>query len=274
MKIERSVFFVSDRTGITSEMLGQSLLAQFDNVEFNRVAVPFVDSVDKAVAAVDLINRAADDEGARPIVFSTLVNEDTRDVLRTANALVLDCFAIFIAPLEIELGIRASQQIGRSHGAGNVQKYDKRIEAVNYTLSHDDGVTVRDFADAEIILVGVSRSGKTPTCLYLALQFGVKAANYPLLPEDIAVMKLPKSLQPYRKKLYGLTIAPQRLHQIRSERRPNSDYAALSNCRYEVQTAEALLRTEKIPFFESTNKSVEELATTIMHEAGLQRVVY
>ena len=274
MSERRTAFFISDRTGITAEMLGQSLLTQFDSVEFQRVTIPFVDSVEDAYAAVAQVNAAAEADGARPIVFSTLVDDDVRLAIAGMKALLLDLFEMFIIPLEAELGLHSARLVGRSHSASNFTSYNQRIEAINYTLSHDDGATNRNLEDADIILVGVSRSGKTPTCLYMALQFGIKAANYPLIPEDLEKMKLPPALSPHRPRLYGLSIAPERLHQIRAERKPNSKYASLPNCRFEVQAAEALLHQSSIPYLDSTTKSIEEIATTILHEAHLVRRVY
>ncbi len=274
MAQKRTAFFVSDRTGITAEMLGHSLLTQFDEVSFNEVTLPFVDSVDKAHEAVRRINEQAVDDGARSIVISTLARTEIAQVVGMANALFLDCFEIFISPLERELGKSASHVIGRTHNVSDFVNYHHRIESVNYTLSHDDGLSSRDLTDADVILTGVSRSGKTPTCLYLAMQFGIRAANYPLIAEDFESMQLPEQLQPLRKKLYGLTIRPERLHRIRTERRPGSKYATLANCEFEVREAEALLRREGVPYLDATTKSVEELATTILQEARLIRRIY
>lgn len=274
MTVRRTAFFVSDRTGITAEMLGQSLLTQFDPVEFQRVTIPFVDSVEDAHAAVATVNAAAQADGARPIVFSTLVDDDVRKVIGGLDALLLDLFEMFIIPLEAELGQLSTHSVGRSHSAANFKSYSQRIEAVNYTLSHDDGATNLNLDEADVILLGVSRSGKTPTCLYMALQFGIKAANYPLIPEDLKQMKLPGALAQHRSKLYGLSISAERLQQIRAERRPDSTYASAGNCRFEVQAAEALMHQFSIRFLDSTTKSIEEIATTILHEARLERRVY
>ena len=274
MTERRTAFFISDRTGITAEMLGQSLLTQFDNIEFQRITLPFVDSLEDAREAVVKVNITAEADGVRPIVFSTLVDDAVRKVIADMNALVLDLFEMFIVPLEAELGIHSSHSVGKSHSAANFNSYNQRIEAVNYTLSHDDGATNRNLEDADIILIGVSRSGKTPTCLYMALQFGIKAANYPLIPEDLEKMKLPPALGPFRQKLYGLSIAPERLQQIRAERRPDSKYASIANCRFEIQAAEAVMHQGSIPYLDSTTKSIEEIATTILHEAQLVRRVY
>jgi regulator of PEP synthase PpsR (kinase-PPPase family) len=271
---KRTAFFVSDRTGITAEMLGHSLLTQFDGVGFNEVTLPFVDSVEKAQEVVRQINLQATAEGMRPIVISTLARTEIAQVVGQANALFLDCFEIFISPLERELNVRASHAVGRTHNVSDFVNYHHRIESVNYTLSHDDGVSGRDLSEADVILVGVSRSGKTPTCLYLAMQFGIRAANYPLIPEDFSSMQLPGQLRPLHGKLYGLTIKPERLQQIRTERRPGSKYATLESCAFEVREAEALMRQEGIPYLDATSKSVEELATTILHEARLVRRIY
>jgi hypothetical protein len=274
MNEQRTAFFVSDRTGITAEMLGHSLLTQFESVRFQEVTLPFVDTVDKARDAVRQINERSVADGVRPLVISTLVNIEIAQVISGANALFLDCFEIFISPLEKELGVPASHAVGLSHSATDFVNYHHRIESVNYALSHDDGVSTRDLSESDIILVGVSRCGKTPTCLYLAMQYGVRAANYPLIPEDFSTMQLPGQLRPLRKRLHGLTIRPERLQQIRTERRPGSRYATLANCEFEVREAEALMRQEGIPFLDATSKSVEELATTILHEAKLLRRVY
>ncbi len=274
MPTRRSAFFISDRTGITAEMLGHSLLTQFEQVEFSETTLPFIDTPDKAQAAVEEINAAGMRDGVRPLVFSTLVDPDISVVVTKANALVLDCFQIFIAPMEAELGIRSSHAVGRSHSVADSSGYFRRIDAVNYALSYDDGQSTKELENADVILVGVSRSGKTPTCLYLALQYGVRAANYPLIPEDFGAMKLPGALNRLRRKLFGLTIMPDRLHQIRSERRPGSQYASLPNCVAEVREAESLMRNEAIPYLDTTSRSIEELASTIMHQASLQRQIY
>jgi len=274
MTQRRTVFFVSDGTGITAQMLGHSLLTQFEGVEFNQVTLPFVDNAAKAEECLERIELEAQRANGQPIVFSTLVNAEAREIVRRANALFLDFFETFIDPLEAGLGVRSTHTVGRSHGARDKNQYQHRIEAVNYALAHDDGATHRELDEADLILVGVSRSGKTPTCLYLALQFGVKAANYPLIPEDFSRMTLPPALAPHKARLHGLTIAPERLSEIRQERRPNSQYAALENCRYEVQRAERLMRNEGIRWIESTSMSIEELATTILRELKLERQVY
>ena len=274
MTPKRAAFFVSDRTGITAEMLGHSLLTQFDEVRFNEVTLPFVDSIEKAQDVVKQINQQAAEDGVRPVVISTLAKTEIAAVVGRANALFLDCFEMFIGPLERELGVHASHAVGRTHNVSDLVNYYHRIEAVNYALSRDDGQAKRDVSDADIILIGVSRSGKTPTCLYLAMQFGIRAANYPLTPDDFSDGELPLQVRSCRGRIYGLTIKPERLEQIRTERRPGSKYATLENCQFEIREAEAMMRQAGIPYLDVTSKSVEELATTILQAAKLQRRIY
>ena len=270
----RTVFFVSDGTGITVEMLGHSLLTQFDGIQFEQTTVPFVDSVERAQACVTRINEASAAGNGRPVVFTTLINAEMRETMRKANAFVMDFFESFLDPLEAEFGAKSTHTIGRSHSARDAKGYTHRIDAINFALAHDDGASSRDLDNADVILVGVSRSGKTPTSLYLSLQFGIRAANCPLIPEDFDRMSLPAALQAHRRKLFGLSIAPERLREIRNERRPNSQYADLENCRYEVQQAEKLMSREGIRWANSTTKSIEEIATTIMQEFKLERRGY
>jgi regulator of PEP synthase PpsR (kinase-PPPase family) len=271
----RTVFFISDRTGITAEMLGNSLLTQFDEFQFHRITIPFVDSPEKAAEALRQVNATAAAEERRPIVVSSLVDEVmSEQIRREANALTLDLFQVFIAPLEAELGAKSSHAAGRSHGIANSHEYFARMEAINFTQAHDDGIVTRDLEKAQVILLGVSRCGKTPTSLYLALQFGVRAANFPLTPDDFADRRLPASIVPFRDRFFGLTIMPERLREIREERRPGSKYATLENCRFEVKEAEHLMQQHGIPMLDTTSKSIEEIATTVLHRAKLARHVY
>ncbi len=274
MTATRTVFFISDGTGLTAESLGHSLLSQFEGVTFRQVRVPFVDSPAKAMECVAQINAARTMDGARPVVISTLVNPDVSRRLREADALILDFFETFIAPLEAEFHARSSHAIGKSRKVATSLDYTNRIDAVNFTLAHDDGVSNVDLEQADIILVGVSRSGKTPTSLYLALQFGVKAANFPLIPEDFERKALPDDLNRHREKLCGLSIDPERLHRIREARRPASNYSSLSNCRYEVEAAQRMMTREGIRWLDSSTKSIEELSATIIQMAGLDRPSY
>lgn len=268
-----TVFIVSDGTGITAETFAHSILSQFDQ-KFRLVRVPFVDSTEKAHATIQKINEAVSLDGRRPIVFTTLVDSASNEIVRRSNALVLNMFQTFIEPLEHELDIKSTHAMGRVHQNADTEEYKNRIEAINFSLAHDDGQSNRNLVDADVIMVGVSRSGKTPTSLYLAMQYGVKAANYPLIPEDFERGRLPTPLLPYRDKMFGLSIDPQRLAEIRNERRPGSKYAALENCRYEINEAEAMMKREGVKWLSSTHKSIEEIATTILQEIRLERPSY
>ncbi|WP_374586760.1 pyruvate, water dikinase regulatory protein [Pseudoduganella sp.] len=269
----RTVFFVSDGTGITAETFGHSVLTQFD-LKFRQVRLPFIDTCDKAYDAVRKINEVAVEDGTKPIVFSTLVKTELSEVIQRANAMHMDLIQTFVSPLEQELGVKSTHTIGRSHNVVDSEEYKNRIEAINFSLAHDDGQSNKNLSSADVILVGVSRSGKTPTSLYLAMQYGVKAANYPLIPDDFERGKLPSALYAYKSKIFGLSIEPQRLSEIRNERRAGSKYASLENCRYEVNEAEAMMRREGIRWLSSTTKSIEEISTTILQEIKPNRSVY
>ena len=273
MTAARPVFYVSDGTGITAETIGHSLLTQFSGVEFQTRRIAFVDSVEKAEAAVAEIRRAGIDAGCRPVVVNTVVDPDLNHLLAESGAMMLDVFAPFISPLEQELGVRREARVGHAHGMVDFKAYEQRINATNYALTHDDGMDIH-YDDADVILVGVSRSGKTPTCLYMALHYGVKAANYPLTEEDLEGRELPRRLRAHRRKLFGLTIDPERLQQIRSERRPNSRYATLETCRSEVTQAEAMFRQENIPALSTTHTSIEEIAGKVLAQQGIHRHMF
>ena len=265
----RTVFFVSDQTGVTAETLGHSLMTQFEGQEFRPVTLPFVSSLDKAEEAVRRINRAAS-QGLRPIVFSTLVQDDLREILMGANALFLDLFSTFVGPLEHELDARSTHRAGRAHGMADLAAYTTRIEATNFSLANDDG-SGGDYAHADVVLIGVSRVGKTPTCVYMALQYGVFAANYPLTEDDLEAGRLPPRLEPYRAKLFALTIRPERLQQIRNERRPDSRYASRQQVLYELRAAEALFSRYALPWLDTTECSIEEIASRILNTSGIER---
>ncbi|HLW05641.1 MAG TPA: pyruvate, water dikinase regulatory protein [Azoarcus sp.] len=268
----RTAFFISDGTGITAETLARSLLTQFPETRFHEIRIPFVNDANRALACVSRIKRAAELDGVRPIIFSTLINPAIIRTLRQSGALYIDLFQQFIGALEEELETPASHIVGRSHSMDESSDYHARIEAINYTMSHDDGISSDSALEqADLILVGVSRSGKTPTSLYLALQFGIKTANYPLIPEDFERMRLPRALDRHRGKSFGLMIAPERLALIRAERRPGSHYASLDNCRHEIAASQKILRNENIPWVDSTAKSIEEISATIMQAIGLER---
>jgi regulator of PEP synthase PpsR (kinase-PPPase family) len=272
--MKRTVFFVSDGTGITAENLGQSLLTQFEQIEFDKKSFPYINDIEKANTVVAAIEQSYKTHLVKPLVFATLVNDAVHQIISKSPCLFFDFFKQFIDPLEAELQIKSSHTIGRTHGLINYQNYMQRINAVNYALANDDGINIRDFDQADFILIGASRSGKTPTCLYLALQFGMYAANYPLTEEDLVTLELPKCLLKYKNKLFGLLIDAQRLTQIRQERKPNSRYASLDQCTKEIQQAEKIYHREKIPYLSTTTRSIEEIATEILTLSGTKKRIF
>ena len=268
------VYFVSDRTGITAEALGNTLLTQFHGVEFRRTTLPFVNSRERAEQAVAFINEAARLAPERPLVFSTTVDGEVRGILRGAQGLFLDLFDSHVPLLEQELGLGSTPTVGHVHGMADAERYRARIDAINFSMAHDDGLTQKDYERADVVLVAPSRCGKTPTCLYMALQHGLYAANYPLTEEDLEQARLPELLAKFQPKLYGLTSDPERLHRVRSERRPGSRYASLEQCTYELRQAEQLYQRYHVPVVNSADKSVEEIAVTVMQDKNLRRQVF
>ena len=269
--MQRRVFFISDGTGITAESFGQSLLAQFEHIEVSHQTLPYIDSAEKAVRVAEEINNAKVD-GHAPLVFSTIINEEVGQIIRAADARMFDIFQSFMPRLETEFKQHATHDVGKKRAIdSNNNRYNKRIEAVHYALDNDDGARIRYYDMADIIIVGVSRSGKTPTCLYMGLQFGIHAANYPITEDELDMSSLPAALKPHKHKLFGLTIEPARLANIRNERRPNSRYSSARQCNREVNDVEMLYQREKIPFINTTHYSVEEISTRIMVQAGIER---
>ncbi|NKB46180.1 MAG: pyruvate, phosphate dikinase/phosphoenolpyruvate synthase regulator [Legionellales bacterium] len=270
---QRRVFFISDSTGITAESLGHSLLTQFENVTFNTETIPYVDTAKKAHAVVEKINHAYQQDQIKPLVFATLVRPEIQAIIQQSQGQLFDFFHTFLKPLEQELGSQSTYSVGKSHSMINFESYKHRIDAVNFALQHDDGIKVNHYHRADVILVGVSRCGKTPTCLYLALQFGILAANYPLTDEELHHLALPASLKPHKAKLFGLVIDPERLQGIRSERRPNSQYSSLEQCRREVNEAKTIYQREQLPCLNTTYYSIEEIATKILAKTQIERRV-
>jgi regulator of PEP synthase PpsR (kinase-PPPase family) len=264
----RTVFFVSDHSGVTAETMGHSLLSQFEGISFRAITLPFISTLDRAEEALQKINDTAAMEGAAPIIFSTLVRDAERQIVKRANGLFLDFFDAFLAPLEAELGQLSSHALGRAHGMIDMAGYMTRIDATNFALANDDGGVNREYDRADVILIGVSRSGKTPTCLYLALQYGIYAANYPLTEEDLESPQLPPSLRQYKSKLFGLTIDAERLQQIREVRRPDSRYASARQVQYELRAADQRFGISHI---DTTHSSVEEISSRILQLTAIPR---
>ncbi len=265
----RAVFCVSDHTGVTVEALARSILSRFEGVDWVYLVRSFVDTDAKASTVADEIVRIGGRLDDRPIVFTTLINKNLEKYVDTADALVLNTFSAFLPPLSEELGSLPSRDIGSFHGMADSKGYQRRLDAVDFTLSTDDGVNVHHYDRANVVVIGVSRCGKTPTCLYLAMHYGVRAANYPLTEEDLVSPRLPAALENHIDKLYGLTIDPVRLHQIRQQRRPDSPYASLDRCRSDIERADRLFRAIGMTPTDTTATSVEEISARIVKSMKL-----
>ena len=270
-QFKRSVFFVSDGTAITAETLGHSLLAQFPNVDFDIHSIPYISSEEAATNVVAEINLRAQQDGQKPLVFDTLVDPYVRDIINTANAINLDVFEGLISKLSEELGTPPTTLVGQTHAVTDSESYKARIDAVHFALDNDDGARTRHYDKADLILIGVSRSGKTPTSIYLSLQFGIRVANYPLTEEDLDDNRLPAVLRAHKQKLFGLMIDAERLVAIRSERKANSRYASFSQCQMELRAIEGIYISEGIKYLNVSEMSIEEISTRVLQMTGLKR---
>jgi len=265
----REVFFLSDGTGVTAEALGAALLSQFAGTRFAKHTLAFINAPDRAFDAVAKIDSARNAHG-RPLIFSTVVNAELRAILSQADGLFIDLFQQNIEAIEAELEESNQPIQGQAHGMSDTERYLKRMAAIEYAIEHDDGQSLRALVDADVILLAPSRCGKTPTCMYLAIQYGIKAANFPLVDEDFESQHLSASIKPLAAKAFGLTTSPQRLHEVRSERRQNSKYASLDQCRFEIAATEKIYKSNQIPFIDSSAKSIEEIASVIMDVKNLR----
>ena len=267
-KQKRVVFFISDRTGLTAESYGSSLLSQFPGIEFTSIKHTFVDNELQAKQSAIVIEAASKTSGTQPIVFTTMVKPSLQKIIESADACVISLFSTFIGPLECTLGEKSAHTLGLSRDVIGDGSYQKRLDAIDYSLAHDDGIRPDQYDEAEVILVGVSRCGKTPTSLLLAMSHSIYTANYPLTEEDLEADTLPAVLLKHREKLIGLTIKSGQLSNIREKRRPNSHYASLHYCKTEIKIAEAMFQRAGIPCFDSTDTSIEELASSVMKSIG------
>ena len=268
--MNRTAFIISDSTGLTAETLGNALLSQFD-IPFNKIFCPYVDTIEKAKEIALRIEAAAKNDGVRPLIFETLVNKDVRAVITASSGYVLDIYGTFLNQLETELREPSIPRVGKTHYAPTQERSLQRMNAVDYALNYDDGAKMDGYDVADIVLVGVSRSAKTPTSLYIAMQFSLFSANYPLTEEDLDKGDLPKELIEQKRKLFALTIEPARLSQIRTQRRADSRYASIQQCSWEVREAMAIYRRYGIPHIDTTYLSVEEIATQIIFQTGIER---
>jgi|SRR5690554_488681 len=267
----RTAFYISDGTALTSETFGHAILSMFP-IKVKHRTLSFIDDADKARQAVEEINAVYAELGEKPLIFHTIIDSTIKSIITASKGVSYDFLDHYVAPVQAELGVAPEPHANRTHGIN--PDYNFRIDAVDYTLANDDGITTRNYHEADIILVGASRTGKTPTCLYLALQYGIKAANYPLTEEDMHDLALPAELKLHRHKLFGLTIDANRLQQIRDNRMANSRYASIMQCEKEIDHIESMYRREAIPYLNSTHASVEEISAKIMSITKLKRYRY
>ena len=267
----RTAFFISDGTAITAETLGRAILSQFASVPFETRVLPYVDNLERAEDAVEQINMAYQRDGLLPLVFDTIVSPEIREKINSAHSCNLDMYEGLIGRVAEETGVEPDGHSGHAHDNVASEIYKERIDAVHFALDNDDGARTRHYHAADIILIGVSRSGKTPTSLYLALQFGIRAANYPLTEEDLNDNQLPKALREHKHKLFGLIIDTDRLVKIRQERRAGSRYSSYQQCQQEQRAIQGIYTSQGIPSLDVSEMSVEEIATRILQMTGLKR---
>jgi len=264
-------FFISDSTGITAETIGYSLIAQFPDLKFNNTTIAYIESEEQANNVLKKIEESAKKSKLPVLIFSTLADPKLREIISKAKGVFLDCFNAFLPKIENALKEKSAQTIGQYHAIKNKHRHASRIENIHFTLETDDGNRTEHYPDADLILMGASRSGKTPVCLYLAMHFGLRAANYPLTEEDLAKPELPKAIASYQEKLFGLTVDPTSLSEMRKNRYQNSQYASSAQCEKEIEKSEDLFKRYKIPFLNTTDFSVEEISTKILHTLKLKR---
>lgn len=257
------VFFLSDSTGISAETMGNALLIQFPEVHFERTLFPFITTTEEAQRVVAILDEAMEGP-VTPLVFTTAADDTVRAELARTKAPVIDFFDIHMSRVEEILGVRGLHEAARLHGVGDIRSYNIRMAAVEFTIEHDDGQSVRGLEKADVILIAPSRCGKTPTSMYLALQHGLFVANYPLVDEDLERTGLPELLKDHLPRCVGLTTTVERLSRVRNERRPGSRYASVEQCRWELRRAGQLYAANGVPIIDSSTRSVEEMATLIV----------
>ncbi|MEI5676097.1 MULTISPECIES: pyruvate, water dikinase regulatory protein [unclassified Nocardioides] len=257
------VFFLSDSTGISAETMGNALLIQFPDTRFERTLIPFIHTVDDARRVVAQLDEAMDGP-ITPLVFCTAATDEVRAELHQTRAPLIDFFEMHMAKVETIIGQQGVREAARLHGVGDIKRYNSRMAAVEFTIEHDDGQSLRALEKSDVILLAPSRCGKTPTSMYLALQHGLFVANYPLVDEDLEADDLPEPVQPYLERCFGLVTTVDRLSRVRNERRPNSRYASPEQCRWELRRAGELFKAHRLPVIDSSAKSVEEISALIL----------
>jgi [pyruvate, water dikinase]-phosphate phosphotransferase / [pyruvate, water dikinase] kinase len=268
MQEPRDVYYLSGSTGILAKDLGKALLCQFPDVPFREELIPFIQTEKEAEKAIERIRSRS--TGQVPMVISTLLGRKLNGILNHPDVEFLNIFDQFLRKIEDILEEKAVWKAGASRHPSE-RTMIKRVEAIHYCIDHDDGSGTKDYDEAEVILLGVSRSGKTPVSVYLATQMGIKTANYPLVLDDSPSFRLPPYITRNKKRLIGLSITPQLLHQYREQRYANSSYASLSTCRSEINEVNTLYLNHDIPIVTSDGKSIEEIAIHVTQLLNLKK---
>jgi len=262
----KDVYYISDSTGILATNLGQALICQFPEVNFSGEKFPFIRTVEDAKKTLAyILSRSG---GRRPLIFSTIINSDVRKIFDSPEVEFFDAFGHFLDRLETCLETPALREPGFARHLDNVHMA-KRVEAIYFCLEHDDGRKVDEFDEADIILLGVSRAGKTPISVYLSTQMGLKSANFPLTSEYLTRYRIPDGIMQNRAKAVGLTTSAQLLNSVREKRYPGSNYAKLSTCIEEIHQAQRIFQKNKIPIISTAGKSIEEAATQVLRELSI-----
>lgn len=268
MWTSKYIYYVSDSTGILAETLGRALTCQFPAISFTEHTFPFITTVEEAQQTLEQILRES--SGLRPVIFSTLMNPDVRDIFDHANVEFFDGFASHLNRLADCLEAKPLRVPGYTHHQEDTE-LDARVEAINYCMAHDDGSKPNEYDQADVIILGVSRAGKTPVSVYLATHMGIKTANFPLTTEYLSTYHLPDQIIKNKDRAVGLMATPEILHQIREKRYSNSNYAKISTCREEVQQAQQTFLKYNIPYISSSKKSIEEISAQICKELAIER---
>jgi len=264
----QDVYYVSGSTAILAEDMGKALLAQFQGILFREEKIPFIHTPEDAHKALEHILQQS--EGNPPLVFCTIMDQATRDVFNCPQVRFFDIFLNTLELLEQALGTPALREPGYSRHF-TLSRMNKRVDAIHFSLEHDDGTRPAEYDEAEIILVGVSRSGKTPASIYLATHMELKSANFPLTEDHLHQHELPKEIVRNRKRAVGLTCSPQYLHTIREKRYAGSTYASLATCTRELQQANRLYIRHNLKVINVEGRSIEEIAVQAIQAIGLNK---
>lgn len=264
----KDVYYVSGSTALLAEDVGKALLCQFQEISFNEEKIPFIKT--RAAAEKAMKHILEQSGGVRPLVFCTIMDAGIKKILDSPEVEFFDVFGNVLDRLENCLETKALRVPGYSRNIDDIT-LAKRVEAIHFSIEHDDGTRSREYDEAEVILLGVSRSGKTPVSVYLATHMGIKSANFPLTSEHLDSYELPPEIVRNRKKVVGLMTSPGLLHKIREQRYSGSTYAKLSTCATELNQAKEIYLRYGIQSLETDGKSIEETSVQVTQLVDIPR---